>query len=102
MEENPTFSTHNCIVYAVYCLMAPLSDLGITNDWSSRSCLAHDISDRFAPFDNVENDVLIASIFKANYYFVTWLDSKPLLLGGNKTMEHPDLKVQACLHLLDR
>ena len=51
---------------------------------------------------HVENDVFIASIFKANYYFVTWLDSKPLLLGGYKTTEHPDLKVQACLHLLDR
>ena len=51
---------------------------------------------------HVENDVFIASIFKEKYFFVTWLDSKPLLLGGNKTMEHPDLKVQACLHLLDR
>ena len=51
---------------------------------------------------HVENDVFIASKFKVKYFFVTWLDSKPLLLGGNKTMEHPDLKVQACLHLLDR
>ena len=51
---------------------------------------------------HVENDVFIASKFKVKYFFVTWLDSKPLLLGGYKTTEHPDLKVQACLHLLDR
>ena len=51
---------------------------------------------------HVENYVFIASKFKVKYFFVTWLDSKPLLLGGNKTIEHPDLKVQACLHLLDR